>query len=120
MRKSTLEQQIAEMSDLDELDKMAYRYANGGNCTVALMAWMRAEELGCTKYRKNITAQLFYNDVQGAERRKAEAMVAQWLKDGDKDAIEAIELMKAIHGWKEPESTEPEQTDEAQTDEASD
>lgn len=94
MRKSTLEQQIAEMSELEELDKTVYRYANGGNRTIALMAWMRAEELGCTKYRKNITAQLFYNDVQGAERRKAEAMVGQWLKDGDKDTIEAIELMK--------------------------
>lgn len=104
MHKSTLEQQINEMSDLEELDKMAYRYAKGGNRTIALMAWMRAEELGCTKYRKNITAQLFYNDVQGAERRKAEAMVAQWVKDGDKDAIEAIELMKAIHGWNDAES----------------
>ena len=111
MRKPTLEQQIAELSDLEELDKMAYRYANGGNRTIALIAWMRAEELGCTKYRKNITIQLFYNDVQGAERRKAEAMVGRWLKDGDKDAIEAIELMKAIHAGIEPESTHPEQAD---------
>ena len=111
MHKSTLEQQINEMSDLEELDRIACRYAQGGNKAYALLAWLRAEELGCTKYRKNITIQLFYNDVQGAERRKAEAMVGRWLKDGDKDAIEAIELMKAIHAGIEPESTHPEQAD---------
>jgi hypothetical protein len=49
MRKSTLEQQIAGMSDLEELDRIAYRYAQGGNTGYALLAWMRAEELGCTK-----------------------------------------------------------------------
>ena len=104
MHKSTLEQQINELSDLEELDRIAHRYAQGGNKAYALLAWLRAEELGCTKYRKNITVQLFYNDVQGAERRKAEAMVKHWVKDGDKDAIEAIELMKAIHGWNDAES----------------
>lgn len=111
MRKSTLEQQIAEMYDLDELHKMAYRYANGGNRLIALMAWMRAEELGCTKYRKSITAQCFSPELHGEERKRVLAFVKQWLKDGDKDAIEAMELMKSIHDWKEPESTEPEQTD---------
>jgi len=59
MHKSTLEQQINEMSDLEELDRIACRYAQGGNKAYALLAWLRAEELGCTKYRKNITAQYF-------------------------------------------------------------
>ena len=103
MLKSTLEQQIAGMTNLEELDKIAFRYANGGNRTIALLAWIRAEELGCMKYRKNITAQLFYNDIQGTERRKAETMVKQWIKDGDKDTIEALQLMKYIfkrESWK--------------------
>jgi NifB/MoaA-like Fe-S oxidoreductase len=98
MHKSTLEQQINEMSDLEELDRIACRYAQGGNKAYALLAWLRAEELGCTKYRKNITAQYFSPELCGEERKRVMAMVKQWLKDGDKDAIETIELMKAIHG----------------------
>jgi hypothetical protein len=98
MHKSSLEQQINEMSDLEELDRIACRYAQGGNKAYALLAWLRAEELGRTKYRKNITAQYFSQELCGEERKRVTAMVKQWLKDGDKDAIEAIELMKAIHG----------------------
>lgn len=98
MHKSTLEQQINEMSDLEELDRIACRYAQGGNKAYALLAWLRAEELGCTKYRKNITDQNLSPELCGEERKRVMAMVRQWLKDGDKDAIEAIELMKAIHG----------------------
>ena len=86
------------MSDLEELDRIACRYAQGGNKAYALLAWLRAEDLGCMKYRKNITAQLFSPELCGEERKRVTAMVRQWLKDGDKDAIEAIELMKAIHG----------------------
>jgi len=59
MHKSTLEQQINEMSDLEELDRIACRYAQGGNKAYALLAWLRAEELVCTKYWKNITVQYF-------------------------------------------------------------
>lgn len=92
------------MSDLEELDRIACRYAQGGNKSYALLAWLRAEELGCTKYRKNITAQYFFPELCGEERKRVTAMLRQWLKDGDKDAIEAIELMKAIHGWNDAES----------------
>ena len=104
MRKSTLEQQIAEMSDLEELDRIACRYAQGGNKAYALLAWLRAEELGCTKYRKNITAQYFSPELCGEERKRVTAMVKQWLKEDDKDVKETIELMKAIHGWNDAES----------------
>ena len=104
MRKSTLEQQIARMSDLEELDRIAYRYAQGGNTGYALLAWMRAEELGCTKYRKSITAQLFSQDLHGEDRKRVTTMVKQWVKEDDKDVKEVIELMKAIHDWKDSES----------------
>jgi len=103
MHKSTLAQQIAEMSDLEELERIAFRYAQGGNKAYALLAWMRAEELGCTKCRKSITAQFFSPELHGYERKRVTAMVKQWVKEDDKDVKEAIELMKAIHGWKEPE-----------------
>ena len=46
MHKSLLEQQINEMSDLEELAWIACRYAQGGNKAYALLAWLRAEELG--------------------------------------------------------------------------
>ena len=104
MRKPTLEQQIAEMSDLEELDRIACRYAQGGNTGYALMAWLRAEELGCTKYRKNITAEFFSPGLHGDERKRVTAMVKQWLKEDDKGVKEVIELMKAIHGWNDAES----------------
>lgn len=100
MPTSKLEQQIAEMSDLEELDRIGYRYANGGNAPIALRAWMRAEELGCTKYRKNITGKLFSADVQGTLRKKAVAMVKQWLKEGDEGIKETLDLMMSIYGWK--------------------
>lgn len=98
MSTSKLEQQIAEMSDLEELDRIGYRYANGGNAPIALRAWMRAEELGCTKYRKNITSKLFSADVQGTLRKKAVAMVKQWLKEDDENAKETINLIMSIYG----------------------
>jgi hypothetical protein len=31
-------------------------------------------------------------------------MVKQWVKEDDKDVKEVIELMKAIHDWKDSES----------------
>ena len=74
MCKSTIEGRIAELTDLDNLEHIGKKYANGGNYTTALLAWMRAEELGCTKYRINIVALLFKNDIQGYERQKAEAI----------------------------------------------
>ena len=98
MHKSSLAQQIAEMSDLEELDRIACRYAQGRNKAYALLAWMRAEELGCTKYRKGITAELFSPELHGEERKRVTAMVKQWVKEDDKDVKEAIGLMKAIHG----------------------
>lgn len=97
MRQSTLEQQIAGTADLEELDRIGRRYANGGNDTVALLAWLRAEELGCKKYRKGITAMLFRSSVQGDVRRKAEAMVKQWVDDGDADVLEMMDILKAIY-----------------------
>jgi NifB/MoaA-like Fe-S oxidoreductase len=96
MHKSTLEQQINEMSDLEELDRIACRYAQGGNKAYALLAWLRAEELGCTKYRKNITAQYFSPELCGEERKRVMAMVRQWVKEGNKDALETIKLLKSL------------------------
>ena len=104
MHKSTLEQQINEMSDLEELERIAFRYAQGGNKAYALLAWLRAEELGCKKYRKSITAQFFSPELHGDERKRVTAMVKQWVKEDDKDVKETIELMKAIHGWNNAES----------------
>ena len=104
MRKSSLEQQINEMSDLEELERIAFRYAQGGNKAYALLAWLRAEELGCKKYRKSITAQFFSPELHGDERKRVTAMVKQWVKEDDKDVKETIELMKAIHGWNNAES----------------
>ena len=97
MRKSTIEGKIAELTDLDELEWLGKQYAKGGNYATALLAWMRAEELGCTKYRKSIIALLFKNDIQGYERQRAEAMVEQWLKDGDADVQESLQTMKSIY-----------------------
>ena len=104
MRKSSLEQQINKMSDLEELERIAFRYAQGGNKAYALLAWLRAEELGCKKYRKSITAQFFSPELHGDERKRVTAMVKQWVKEDDKDVKETIELMKAIHGWNDAES----------------
>ena len=97
MRQSTLEHQIAGTTDLEELDRIGQRYASGGNDTVALLAWLRAEELGCKKYRKGITAMLFRSGVQGDVRRKAEAMVRQWVDDGDADVLEMMDTLKACY-----------------------
>ena len=88
---------MEKMSDLDELNRIGHQYANGGNYTTALLAWMRAEELGCTIYRKNIVALLFKNDIQGHERQRAEAMVEQWLKDGDADVQKSLRILKSIY-----------------------
>lgn len=97
MHKSTVERRIAETSDFEELNRISLQYANGGNYATALLAWMRAEELGCTKYRKNIVALLFKNDIQGYERQKAEAMIKQWLKDGDADVQESLRILKSVY-----------------------
>lgn len=97
MCKSTIEGRIAELTDLDNLERIGKKYANGGNYTTALLAWMRAEELGCTKYRINIVALLFKNDIQGYERQRAEAMVKQWLKDGDADVQESLRVLKSVY-----------------------
>lgn len=94
---TTIEGRIAELTDLDNLERIGKKYANGGNYTTALLAWMRAEELGCTKYRKNIVALLFKNDIQGYERQKAEAMIKQWLKDGDADVQESLRILKSVY-----------------------
>ena len=93
------EQQIVGTTDLEELDRIGQRYASGGNDTVALLAWLRAEELGCKKYRKGITAMLFRSGVQGDVRRKAEAMLRQWVDDGDADAdvLEMTDILKACY-----------------------
>lgn len=59
MRQSTLERMIVKTTALEELDKIGRRYARGGNYNISLLAWMRAGKLGCKKYRKNITVQMF-------------------------------------------------------------
>ena len=97
MRRPTVERRIAETSDFEELNRIGHQYANGGNYATALLAWMRAEELGCTKYRNNIVALLFKNDIQGYERQRAEAMVKQWLKDGDADVQESLRVLKSVY-----------------------
>ena len=97
MRKSTIEGKIAELTDLDELECLGKQYAKGGNYATALLAWMRAEELGCTIYRKNIVALLFKNDIQEHERQRVEAMVEQWLKDGDADVQESLRVLKSVY-----------------------
>ena len=97
MRKSTIEGKIAELTDLNELECLGKQYVKGGNYATALLVWMRAEELGCTIYRKNIVALLFKNDIQGHERQRAEAMVEQWLKDGDADVQKSLRILKSIY-----------------------
>lgn len=97
MRRPTVERRIAETSDFEELNRIGHQYVNGGNYTTALLAWMRAEELGCIKYRKNIVALLFKNDIQGYERQRAEAMVKQWLKDGDADVQESLRVLNSVY-----------------------
>ena len=89
---------IAGTADLEELDKIGRRYARGGNDNISLQAWMRAEELGCKKYRKNITVQMFKGDIQDAVRKHAVKMVKQWLNEGDAEVQEALRLVKAIYG----------------------
>ena len=39
---------------------------------------------------------LFRNSVQGDVRRKAEAMVRQWVDDGDADVLEVTDALKTI------------------------
>lgn len=99
MRQSTLERMIAETADLEELDKIGRRYARGGNDNISLLAWVRAEELGCKKYRKNITAQMFKGSVQDDVRRHAVNMVRLWLQEGDAEVQEMLRLMKTIYGY---------------------
>lgn len=99
MRLSTLERMIAETADLEELDKIGRRYARGGNDNISLLAWMRAEELGCKKYRKNITAQMFKGSVQDDVRQHAVNMVRLWLQKGDAEVQEMLLLMKTIYGY---------------------
>lgn len=92
MRKSTLEQHIHDMSNLKELDELALKYANGGNFSVAMRAWMRAEELGDTKCRKNIAVMIMLGRVQGEEFRKGVELVKRWKEEGDADVLDVIKL----------------------------
>lgn len=99
MRHSTLERMIVEAADLEELDEIGRRYARGGNDNISLLVWMRAEELGCKKYRKNITAQMFKGRVQDDVRHHAVKMVRKWLDEGDADVQEMLRFMKTIYGY---------------------
>ena len=98
MHQSTLERMIAGTADLEELDKIGLRYARGGNDNISLLAWMRAEELGCKKYRKNITVQMFRGDIQDVVHKHAAKMVRQWLDEGDAEVKETLRLMNAVYG----------------------
>lgn len=40
---------------------------------------------------------MFKNDIQGYERQKAEAMIKQWLKDGDADVQESLRVLKSVY-----------------------
>lgn len=98
MRQSALERMIVKTTALEELDKIGRRYARGGNYNISLLAWMHAEKLGCKKYRKNITVQMFKGDIHDTVRQHALKMVRQWLDEGDAEVQEALRLIKAIYG----------------------
>ena len=98
MHQSTLERMIVETTALEELDKIGRRYARGGNDNISPLVWMRVKELGCKKYRKSITVQMFKGDIHDAVRQHAAKMVRQWLDEGDAEVQEALRLIKAIYG----------------------
>lgn len=83
---------IQEAMDVTELDQIAKRYANGGNFSVAMRAWMRAEELGDTKCRKNIAVMVMLGKVQGEEFRKGVELVKRWKEEEDADVLDVIKL----------------------------
>ena len=83
---------IQEATDVIELDQIAKNYANGGNFSVAMRAWMRAEELGDIKCRKNIAVMVMLGKVQGEEFRKGVELVKRWKEEGDADVLDVIKL----------------------------
>ncbi len=86
------ERKIQETTNVTELDQIAKSYANGGNLSVAMRAWMRAEELGDIKCRKNIAVMVMLGKVQGEEFRKGVELVKRWKEEGDADVLNVIKL----------------------------
>ena len=86
------ERKIQEAMDFKKLDNIAKRYANGGNFSGAMSEWMRAEELGDTKCRKNIAVMVMLGKVQGEEFRKGVELVKRWKEEGDADVLDVIKL----------------------------
>ena len=89
-----IEQHINKLTDATELNRIGQQYANSGNYTVAMKAWLRAVSLGRKECRVNITNLLLsrYSPTNDENYRRAMELVKEWRREGDKQVQEIIDL----------------------------
>ncbi len=86
-----IEHDINQQVDIKELKRIGSQYANSGNYTIALKAWLKAVALGDTECRSSIIHLVFSKNTSDKEElRKAIQLIKQWRDEGDETINDAI------------------------------
>jgi len=93
-----IEQRIAQLTDVEELNLIGSKYASSGNHIVAMKAFLRAAELGDTKCRPKI-ANIFLSrcwSYGNEDYRKAADLIKRWREEGDEEVEYTLDLQTRL------------------------
>ncbi len=93
-----IEQNIKQMTDVAELNRIGQKYANSGNYIIAMKAWLRAAKLGDRQCRSSIVSIFLskYWYVSNEEHKQVAKMIKQWCKEGDEQVKKTIDFQKEL------------------------